>query len=68
MKKQFLTLSFSSVLLCAEQNLTPYTEHRTSTVIDDFVFSAKPSSQVSSITSTITFKKLYHPGMEQPEA
>ena len=31
-------------------------------VIDDFVFSAKPSSQVSSITSTITFKKLYHPG------
>ena len=39
-----------------------------STVIDDFVFSAKPSSQVSSITSTITFEKLYHPGMEKHDA
>ena len=69
MKKHLFTLSFSSLLLCAEQNLNPYTEHRTSTVIGDFVFiSAKPSSQVSSITSTITFKKLYHPGIEQPEA
>ena len=68
MKKQFFTLSLSSVWLFAAQNLNPYTEHLTSTVIDDFVFSAKSSSQVSSITSTITFKKLYHPGMEQPEA
>ena len=68
MKKHLFTLSFSSLLLCAEQNLNPYTEHRTSTVIGDFVLSAKPSSQVSSITSPITFKKLYHPGMEQPEA
>ena len=66
--KEFFTLSLSSVWLCAEQNLNPYREHRTSTVIDDFVFWAKPSSQVSSIPFTITSEKLYHLGMEQPDA
>ena len=67
--KQFLTLSLSSVWLCAGQNLNPYTEHLTRTLIDDFVFSSKSTSQVSSITSTMTFEKLYHTGtVEKPEA
>ena len=67
--KQFLTLSLSSMWLCAGQNLNPYTKHLTRTLIDDFVLSSKSTLPVSSITFTITFEKLYHPGtVKLPEA
>ena len=62
----FNPYSLFGVIMCRKK---PYTELLTRTLIDDFVFSSKSTSQVSSITSTMTFEKLYHPGtVEQPEA